>query len=254
MSAGRDDLRLDGRVALITGAARGIGYESAMLLRRRGAKVALFDISFAQPTDAEAELESDVIHVTGDVTMAEDAERAVAACRDKWGRLDILVNNAGIGGATSPVWELEVDDWRKVIDVNLTGQFIFCRAAVPALLANGWGRIVNIASIAGKEGNPTSAHYSASKAGVIGLTKSLGKELATSGVLVNAIAPAVINTEILRREGVDPQFLDSLLAKIPMKRMGEPSEVAKLVGYLSSEQLSYSTGAVHDLSGGRATY
>ncbi len=254
MSASTDDLRLDGRVALITGAARGIGYESAKLLRQRGANVALFDISSDQVAKAAAELGGDVIHVAGDVTKAEDAERAVTDCRRTWGRIDILVNNAGIGGATAPVWELDVDDWRRVIEVNLTGQFLFCRAAVPALLENGWGRIVNIASIAGKEGNPTSGHYSASKAGVIGLTKSLGKELATSGVLVNAIAPAVIKTEILTREGVDPQFLDSLLAKIPMSRMGEPSEVARLVGYLASEQLSYSTGAVYDLSGGRATY
>jgi 3-oxoacyl-[acyl-carrier protein] reductase len=249
-----EGLGLDGRAALITGGARGIGLESARLLQSRGAKVALFDISSAQLSGAAAGLPGEVIPISGDVTLPDDCERAVAACLDEWGRLDILVNNAGIGGATAPVWELEVDDWRQVIEVNLTGQFLFCRAAVPALLRNGWGRIVNIASIAGKEGNPTSAHYSASKAGVIGLTKSLGKELATSGVLVNAIAPAVIKTEILTRDGVDPRFLDSLLVKIPMKRMGEPVEVAQLVGYLSSEQLSYSTGAVYDLSGGRATY
>lgn len=249
-----EGLGLDGRVALITGGARGIGLESARLLQSRGARVALFDLSSAQFDETAAGLRGEVIPVSGDVTVPDDSERAVAACLSEWGRLDILVNNAGIGGATAPVWELDVDDWRRVIDVNLTGQFLCCRAAVPALLRNGWGRIVNIASIAGKEGNPTSAHYSASKAGVIGLTKSLGKELATTGVLVNAIAPAVIKTEILTREGVDPGFLDSLLVKIPMMRMGEPVEVAQLVGYLSSEQLSYSTGAVYDLSGGRATY
>jgi NAD(P)-dependent dehydrogenase (short-subunit alcohol dehydrogenase family) len=249
-----NELRLDGRVALITGAARGIGFESARLLQSRGAKVALFDVSADEAAASATQLGGEVIAVSGDVTDAADAQRAVAACLDAWGHLDVLVNNAGIGGATAPTWELEVDDWRRVIDVNLTGQFLMCRAAVPAMLANGWGRIVNIASIAGKEGNPTSAHYSASKAGVIGLTKSLGKELATSGVLVNAIAPAVIRTEILTRDGVDPAFLETLLVKIPMQRMGEPEEVARLVGYLASEELSFSTGATYDLSGGRATY
>jgi 2-dehydro-3-deoxy-L-rhamnonate dehydrogenase (NAD+) len=251
-----DSLRLDGRVALITGAARGIGLETARLLLQRGARVVLFDRDETQLLSSAAALgDGDrVLAQAGDVTSPDEAVGAVEAATSRWGRLDILVNNAGIGGATAPTWELDVDDWRRVIDVNLTGQFLFCRAAVPALLANGWGRIVNIASIAGKEGNPTSSHYSASKAAVIGLTKSLGKELATSGILVNAIAPAVIETEILHRQGVDPAFLGTLLAKIPMGRMGEPIEVARLVGYLVSPQLTYSTAAVYDLSGGRATY
>jgi 3-oxoacyl-[acyl-carrier protein] reductase len=249
-----DSLRLDGRVALVTGGARGIGRETALLLVRRGARVVLFDRTADELESTVGELGEDALGIEGDVTEADDAARAVAAALERFGRLDILVNNAGIGGRTGNVWELDVDDWRSVIDVNLTGQFLFCRAAVPAMLAYGYGRIVNIASVAGKEGNPTSSHYSASKAGVIGLTKALGKELATSGILVNAIAPAVIRTEILMREGIDPAFLGTLLAKVPMQRIGEPSEVATLVGYLVSDQVTFSTGAVYDLSGGRATY
>ena len=249
-----DSLRLDGRVALVTGAARGIGLETVGLLRRRGARVALFDRSAADLDAAITALGPDALAIVGDVTSADDAARAVAETVERFGGLDILVNNAGIGGHTGNVWELEVDDWRTVIDVNLTGQFLFCRAAVPTMLKAGYGRIVNIASIAGKEGNATSSHYSASKAGVIALTKALGKELATSGILVNAIAPAVIRTEILMREGIDPDFLGTLLAKIPMQRIGETAEVATLIGYLASDQLTFSTGAVFDLSGGRATY
>jgi NAD(P)-dependent dehydrogenase (short-subunit alcohol dehydrogenase family) len=251
---GVDSLMLDRRVALVTGAARGIGRETASLLLRRGAQVALFDRSADELATAVEELGSAALAIAGDVTEADDAARAVAAAVQRFGRLDILINNAGIAGHTGNVWELDVADWRTVIDVNLTGQFLFCRVAVPAMLANGYGRIVNVASIAGKEGNPTSSHYSASKAGVIALTKALGKELATSGILVNAIAPAVIRTEILTRDGIDPAFLGTLLAKVPMQRIGETAEVATLIGYLASEQLSFSTGAVYDLSGGRATY
>jgi NAD(P)-dependent dehydrogenase (short-subunit alcohol dehydrogenase family) len=249
-----DSLRLDTRVALVTGAARGIGLETAALLLRRGARVALFDRSAGELDAAVAELGAHAFAIAGDVTSADDAARAVAETTARFGGLDILVNNAGIGGRTGNVWELEVDDWRTVIDVNLTGQFLFCRAAVPTMLAAGYGRIVNVASIAGKEGNATASHYSASKAGVIALTKALGKELATSGILVNAIAPAVIRTEILLRDGIDPDFLPTLLAKIPMQRIGETAEVATLIGYLASDQLTFSTGAIFDLSGGRATY
>lgn len=249
-------LALDDRVAIVTGGAQGIGQAIAALLLDRGARVVLFDRNAERLAEAARELgEPDrVIAYAGDVTSEADAEAAVAAATDTWGRLDILVNDAGIGGSTAPLWEIPVEEWRTVIDVNLTGMFIMCRAAVPAMLERGWGRIVNIASIAGKEGNPTSSHYSASKAGVIGMTKSLGKELATKGVLVNAIAPAVIETPLLTRDGVDEGFLESLLVKIPMHRMGTPDEVARLVGYLASDELTFSTGAVYDLSGGRATY
>lgn len=250
-------LRLDGRAALITGGARGLGRAIAEVLGRRGSSVSLFDLDSeaVESTAAAARAAGiDAIALTGDVSRAEDAARAVSACIERWGRLDILVNNAGIGGRQVPLWEIDDDDWNRVMAVNLNSVFYFCRAAVPHMLERRYGRIVNIASIAGKEGNPRNGQYSTSKAGVIGFTKSLGKELATSGVLVNAVAPAVIETDILRAEGIDPAVVDALVSKIPMGRMGQPIEVARLVAFLVSEHLSFSTGAVYDLSGGRATY
>jgi 2-dehydro-3-deoxy-L-rhamnonate dehydrogenase (NAD+) len=176
----------------------------------------------------------------------------MAAVHEKWGRLDILVNNAGIGGPAKPGIECTPDEWRRVFSVNLDGAFWCCRSAIPFMLRNQWGRVINVASIAGKEGNPNSASYSASKAGLIGLTKSLAKDHVTQGVLINCIASGVINTEILL--ALPQEKLDYMRDRIPMKRMGEPEEAAALIVWLASTECSFSTGAVYDLSGGRATY
>jgi 2-dehydro-3-deoxy-L-rhamnonate dehydrogenase (NAD+) len=248
-------LRLTGRVALITGGAGGLGFAIAELLGKRGAAVALFDSEPSRLRSASEQLRVsglDVLACPGDVTRQNDCDRAIQACVDRWNRLDILVNGAGIGGRNAPIWEIESDDWMRVIGVNLNGTYHMTKAAVPAMLRRGYGRIVNIASMAGKEGNANSSHYSASKAGIIGLTKSVGKELAAHGILVNAIAPAVVETDILKSQS--PEHVAGLVAKIPMGRVAQPIEVARLVAFLASEDLSFSTGAVYDLSGGRATY
>jgi len=190
--------------------------------------------------------------VVADVTRAAEVETAVAQVMGRWGRLDIMVNNAGITGRSFPIWELTDEDWQRVIDVDLTSVFFCCRAAVRVMLPQGAGRIINIASIAGKEGNPTLVPYSSAKAGVIGLTKALAKEVATRGILVHAVAPAVIGTELLKQ--MEKSTVDLLISKIPMGRVGTPEEVAALVAWLASDECSFTTGAVHDLSGGRATY
>jgi 3-oxoacyl-[acyl-carrier protein] reductase len=179
-------------------------------------------------------------------------QNAAASTAAAFGKIDILVNNAGIAGTNSKTWEADPADWRRVIDINLNGPFYCCHAVIPHMLQGGYGRIVNIASIAGKEGNPNAAHYSASKAAVIALTKSLGKELATSGVVVNCVTPAVIETDILQQ--LTQQHIDYMLSKIPMNRFGKKEEAAALVAWLCSEDCSFTTGAVFDLSGGRATY
>jgi NAD(P)-dependent dehydrogenase (short-subunit alcohol dehydrogenase family) len=186
------------------------------------------------------------------VTKAPEVDAAVARIVETWGRLDILVNNAGITGRSFPIWELTDDDWSRVIDADLTSVFFCCRAAIKVMLGQGSGRIINIASIAGKEGNPTLVPYSAAKAGVIGLTKALAKEVCTRGILVHAIAPAVIGTELLQQ--MEKSTVDLLVSKIPMGRVGRPDEVAALAAWLASDDCSFTTGAVHDLSGGRATY
>ena len=245
-------LPLDTKAALVTGAARGIGYAIAARLAADGARVALLDLDGAAAKAAAARIGHSALAFTADVTVASEVEAAVHQIATAFGRLDILVNNAGITGRSFPIWELSDEDWRRVIDVDLTSVFYCCRSAVRVMLEQGSGRIVNIASIAGKEGNPTLVPYSAAKAGVIGLTKALAKEVCTRGILVHAVAPAVIGTELLQQ--MEQSTVDLLVSKIPMGRVGRPEEVAALVAWLASDACSFTTGAVHDLSGGRATY
>jgi 3-oxoacyl-[acyl-carrier protein] reductase len=245
-------MTLDSKTALVTGAARGIGHAIARRLADDGARVALLDQDAAAAEAAAIALGGHAFAIGADVTRAADVDAAVERVVDRWGRLDVLVNNAGITGRSFPIWELTDDDWQRVIDVDLTSVFLCCRAAVRAMLRQGGGRIVNIASIAGKEGNPTLVPYSSAKAGVIGLTKALAKEVATRGILVNAVAPAVIGTELLKQ--MEASTVELLVSKIPMGRVGTPDEVAALVVWLASDECSFSTGAVYDLSGGRATY
>jgi 3-oxoacyl-[acyl-carrier protein] reductase len=245
-------MTLQGRTALITGGARGIGLAIAERLLREGARVALADRDGPAVEAAARRRRAGAVAFTADVTRTADVERVVSAAHDRWGRLDVVVNNAGITGRSVPIWELGDEDWNAVIAADLTSVFLVCRAAIRLMLAAGRGRIVNIASIAGKEGNPTLVPYSTAKAGVIGLTKALAKEVATRGIFVNAVAPAVIDTELLQQ--MTKETVDMLVAKIPMGRVGRPEEVAALVAWLASDECSFSTGAVYDLSGGRATY
>ena len=239
----------------MTGAGSGIGRGVAARLGSEGARVALVDFDSDLAEQAAGELADagvDVASVIGDVGEAETAKRAVDEAMGKWGRVDVLVNNAGIGGDVGNIWELPVEEMDRVYRTNLRGVYLFTHYAVPAMLERDYGRIVNIASIAGKEGNPRMVPYSATKAAVIGLTKSVGKELATTGVRVNCVTPAVVQTRIL--DQITDEQVSYMLERIPMGRTGDVSEVAALVAWLSSEECSFTTGGVFDISGGRATY
>ena len=236
---------LDERTALVTGAASGIGRACAVRLAEEGLRVAAADLQ----TDLLEQMANDVASIhTLDVTDFAAVQAAVAGI----GQVDVLVNSAGIVGPQVPIWEMPLEAWERTLAVNLNGTFNTIKATIAPMRRRGWGRIVNIASIAGKEGNPNMVGYSASKAAVIGLTKSVGKEVARDGVLVNAIAPAVISTPM--NADTSPEVLEYMLARIPMGRLGLPDEVADLVSWLSSDACSFSTGAVYDISGGRATY
>jgi len=244
-------MTLQGRAALVTGAARGIGLAIASRFVAEGARVALVDVDPGVEGVA-TRLGEQALGLIADVTATAEVERVVASVHQRWGRLDVVVNNAGITGGSRLTWEVSDEEWQRVLAVDLTSVFLVSRAAVRIMLGQGSGRIVNIASIAGKEGNPTLVPYSTAKAGVIGFTKALAKEVATRGILVNAVAPAVIGTDMVRQ--MSRETVDMLVAKIPMGRIGRPEEVAALVTWLASDECSFSTGAVYDLSGGRATY
>lgn len=242
---------LKGQVALITGGGQGIGAAIARRLARAGAKIAVFDSVRHRAESIAEELGGHAL--VGDVRSETDVAAAIAESESFLGPLSILVNNAGITGRTDLSWNLTLDEMRAVLDVNVIGPFLFCREAVPGMLSRGYGRILNVASIAGKEGNPTLLPYSASKAAVIAMTKSLAKELAgKADVTVNAISPAVIHTSLL--DGVAPSMVDYMVGKIPMGRVGTVEEVAALVHYLVSREASFTTGQCYDISGGRATY
>jgi len=252
-----NQIDLAGRAGIITGGARGIGFAVAERYLASGAKVALWDADAAALATAKDKLAANaaadriaICHT--DVTSQESIEAAFAATLQAFGKVDILVNNAGITGPNVKTWEYSAADFRKVIDVNLIGVFLGCKVVAPHLIANGYGRIVNVASVAGKEGNPNAPAYSASKAAVIGLTKSLGKELAKTGVLCNCITPAAAKTDIF--DQMTPEFIAFMLSKIPMGRFVEVGEIAALVAWLSSEECSFTTAAVFDITGGRSTY
>ena len=247
-------MNLKGKTALVTGGARGIGLAAVKRLLTDGARCVIWDRDQKAIDDAKAQL-MDLGEVTSDrveLSNPDSVEALAGQVLKRHGKIDILVNNAGIAGVNKMLWECTPEEWREVMDVDLYGVFLCCRAFVPAMLESGWGRIVNVASIAGKEGNPTASHYSAAKAGVIGLTKSLGKELCDTNIRVNCITPAVIETEILKQ--CTQVHIDYMLSKIPMGRVGQAKEVAAMIAWLSSDEVSFSTGAVFDISGGRATY
>ena len=249
-----NQIDLEGRCAVVTGGAQGIGYAIAERLLHSGATVSVWDQDAERLEKARADLSAyGAVHaVTVDVTDAPGVQQQAERVQQNLGRVDILVNNAGISGPNMPLWEYPAADWRQVIDIDLNGVFYCCRAVVPGMRERGYGRIVNVASIAGKEGNPNAAAYSAAKAGVIALTKSLAKETADLDIAVNCITPAVAKTRIF--DQMTQQHIDYMLSKIPRGRFVKVEEIAALVAWLVSAENSFTTGAAFDLSGGRATY
>jgi 2-dehydro-3-deoxy-L-rhamnonate dehydrogenase (NAD+) len=243
---------LEGCTAVVTGGAQGFGRAITERFAASGARVAIWDRDMALAERTAAELGERVTAIVCDVTDPAKVAEARDATVSRLGRIDILVNNAGIAGTNAKTWETDVEEWRKVMRINLDGPFICSRAVAPLMIAQNYGRIVNIASIAGKEGNPNAAHYSASKAGLIALTKSLGKELAGYDIAVNAVTPAAAKTAIF--DQLTQEHIDFMLSKIPRNRFVTVDEVAGLVAWIASQENSFTTGAVFDISGGRATY
>ena len=247
--------RFEGKVAIVTGSATGIGYGISKRLAKDGANLVMVDMDANMIEQSASEIAvrtKEVEILFGDVSETQTAQEAVNKAINKWGQIDILINNAGIGGINGNIWELDVAEMDRVYRINLRGVFSFCHEVIPYMLQKDYGRIVNIASIAGKEGNPRMVPYSSTKAAVIGLTKSIGKELAGTGVLANCITPAVVQTRIL--EEFTPEQVQYMVDRIPVGRTGEIGEIAALVAWLASDECSFSTGAVFDISGGRATY
>lgn len=238
----------NGRTAIVTGGAQGIGLALVHRMMRSGAEVAILDL--AAPSDAEVKQKA--LHLTTDVTRLGDVQEAFKQIVARFGSIDIIVNSAGVAGANASTWEYDIAEWRRIVDINLLGTFLVCRTGIPFMLERNCGRIVNIASIAGKEGNPNASAYSAAKAAVIGLTKSLGKELAGTNIRVNAVAPAAVRTAIF--DQMSPAHIEMMLSKIPLGRFGAADEIASLCLFLCSDECSFSTGAVFDASGGRAVY
>ena len=243
---------LSGQTAIVTGAATGIGEAIARRLASAGAQVAVLDLKLREAETVAASLPHGAFGVQADVSDVAMVQRAVEDVMRRTGRIDILVNNAGIAGPAAYTWEQTDEDWNRNVSINLSGTFYMCRAVIPHMRSRGYGRIVNIASIAGKEGNPRMSPYSATKAGVIGLTKSIGKELATEGICVNAVSPAVVQTRIL--DQLTAEQISYMTDRIPMKRPGKPEEIANVVHFLASPDCSFVTAQCYDVSGGRATY
>ena len=243
-----NQLDLNGRTAVVTGGSSGIGGATVQRMLSSGAKVAVWDMNIPG-TNYDP---NSFIFIETDVSDETSISSATTKTLERFGRVDSLVNSAGVAGINAPVDEYPIDEWKRVIDINLNGTFLACRALVPHMKDNGYGRIVNLSSVAGKEGNPTASAYSAAKAGVIALTRSLGKELATSGVLVNAVTPTTVNTPILAQ--VSESHIDYMKSKIPMGRLGEAQELASLIVWLCTAECSFSTAAVFYASGGRTTY
>lgn len=246
---------LSGQTAVVTGGAQGIGEGIVRRLAAAGAQVGVVDLKFEQAREVASQIEQQGLKAFGgqvDVSDRASVEKMIQLVLDQTGRIDILVNNAGIAGRAAPIWEQTDQDWQRVIDINLSGVFYCCRAAVPHMLQRGYGRIVNIASLAGKEGNPNMTAYSASKAGVIAMSKSIAKEVADHDICVNAVTPTVIRTPIL--DQLTDEQVDYMTSRIPRGRTGTVEEVAAVVHFLASPDCSFVTGQAYDVSGGRATY